>query len=406
MFEEICLTCSKRLPDDSRAYCSDECEAHDTFNSPAISTASSVLSSPSLDCAIGDDVPALLPSALGADLSAFTKRVRYSASSSSTSSASWSVFTDADDDEALVSIGEDAGCDGERPDVSLDAISCLAGVHLPGKSSSLNYTRRPSATNHRSLIPMLHSRTPSMSSFTGTQNTSSTEDDLVDGAHRAPQSYGETAAVDHDHEMDKSTIGSKSRKSRNRASLPAYFSLLQINAPRRSPLRMSSPDNASHINQPSPPTPKLASLLAVSGLRAVEATPRGRLRDPGISRSRRRSQSRSRSRSRVCQNTSLLMQRARQDSRSNVEPVFDWSCSPVSRGRTVRRNSSPLPKMMLSMQEFEDPALIAGPISYLDERRGRYRVHELDSSAMRGGQVHQKDRGGFRERGRAPATRW
>ncbi|KAL4067712.1 hypothetical protein V8B97DRAFT_1941040 [Scleroderma yunnanense] len=400
MFEEICLTCSKRLPDDGRAYCSDECEAHDTFNSPALSTASSALSSPSLDCAMGDDVPALVPSALGSALSTFTKRDRYSASSSSTSSASWSVFSDADDDEALVSIGEDAGYDAERPDGPLDAFARFSGVHSSGKSSSLNYTRRPSATNHRSLIPTLHSRTPSMSSFTSIQNTSSAEDDLMESAHKAPQSYCERPALDHEHETDKSTIGSKSRKSRNRASLPAYFSLLQVNAPRRSPPQ-SSPDSTVQTNQPSPPTPKLASLLAASGLRsAVEATPRGRPREPGVSRSRRRSQTRSRSRSRACQNSSAVMQRARQDSRSSVEPVFDWTCVPVSRGRTVRRNSSPLPKMMLSMQEFEDPALIGGPISYLDERRGRYRTHELDSSTMRGGQSDRKDRGEIRERGR------
>ena len=389
----------------SRAYCSDECEAHDTFNSPAISTASSVLSSPSIDYAVGEDVPALVPSALGSALSTFTKRDRYSASSSSASSVSWSVFTDADDDEARISIDEAVGCDGDRSDVSLDVSNRFFGIHAAGKSSSLNYTRRPSTTNHRSLIPMLHSRTPSMSSFTGTQNVSSAEDDPVDSAHRVLQSYCEKAALDHDYEMDGSTIGSKSKKCRNRASLPAYFSLLQVNAPRRSPLQASPPDNTAHINQPSPPTPKLASLLAVSSLRAVEATPRGRLREPGMSRSRRRSQSRSRSRSRACQNASLLMQRVRQDSRSSVEPVFDWSCSPVSRGRTARRNSSPLPKMMLSMQEFEDPALIAGPNSYLDERRGRYRVHELDGSVIRGGQTHQKERG-FRDRGRASATRW
>ncbi|KAG6335209.1 hypothetical protein ID866_3880 [Astraeus odoratus] len=405
MFEEICLTCSKRLSDDGRAYCSDECEAQDASNSPSISTASSALSSPYLDYAVGDDVPALVPSALGSALSAFGKRDRYSASSSSTSSASWSVFTDADEDEAPVSIDEDLSYDGERMDASQDAFS-----RFTAKASSLKYTRRPSATNRRSLIPLLHSRTPSMSSFTGTQNSTCAEDDVAVRVHNASQNYYDNAVSECELETDKSTIGSKSRKSRNRASLPSYFSLLQINAPRRpSPPSSSSGNYVSNDinNQPSPPTPKLASLLAVSAVRsAVEATPRGRRREPGTSRNGRRSQSRSRSRSRVCQNGMGLFQRGRQDSRSSVEPVFDWTCAPVSRGRAARRNSSPLPKMMISMQEFEDPALIAGPISYLDERRGRYRTHELDSSAIRGGPTHTKDRSVIRERGRATATRW
>ena len=43
---------------------------------------------------------------------------------------------------------------------------------------------------------------------------------------RVLQSYCEKAALDHDYEMNESTIGSKSKKCRNRASLPAYFSLL------------------------------------------------------------------------------------------------------------------------------------------------------------------------------------
>ena len=63
-------------------------------------------------------------------------------------------------------------------------------AYTAGQSSSLNYTRRPSTTNHRSsLIPMLHSRTPSMSSFMGTQNVYSPRDDPVDNVHRVLQSY-------------------------------------------------------------------------------------------------------------------------------------------------------------------------------------------------------------------------
>lgn len=402
MFEEICLTCSKRLPDDGRAYCSDECEALDASNSPPISTASSALSSPYLDYAIGDDVPPLVPSALGSALSSLGKRGRYSTSSSSTSSASWSLYTDLDEDDAPVSIGDGFSYDGERPDVPLEA-SRFFGVPLPAKSS-LNYTRRPSTTNHHSLIPLLHSRNPSSSSVAATQNSSSLEEDVVvDCAH---QSDNEKTTLEPDHEADKSTIGSKSRRSRNRASLPAYFSLLMINTPRRSPPLSSSSGNTINVNQqPSPPTPRLASLLAVSSLRsAVEATPRGRRREPALSRSRRRSQSRSRSRSQAYQ-AAVSPRRGRQDSRSTLAPLFDWTCAPISRGRTMRRNSSPLPKMMPSTQEFEDPALIAGPVSYLDEKRGRYRMHELDSTSECGGPTRLDPRD-LKERGRAIATKW
>lgn len=401
MFEEICLNCSKRLPDDGRAYCSDECEALDASNSPPISTTSSALSSPYLDYAIGDDVPPLVPSALGSVLSSLGKRDRYSTSSSSTSSASWSLFTDLEEDDVPVSIGDNFSCDGERSDVPLEASSRFFGVPLPTKSR-LNYARRPSTTNRRSLIPLLHSRNPSNSSVAGTQNSSFVEDnDDVNCAHYTAQSDNEKTALEQDHEADKCTIGSKSRKSRNRASLPAYFSLLMINTPRRSPPLSSSSGNTIN-QQPSPPTPKLASLLAVSGLRsAVEATPRGRRREPGSSRSRPRSPSRSRSRSQPLR-AAVSPQRGRQDSRSTVTPVFDWRYAPISRGRTTRRNSSPLPKMMLSVQEFEDPALIAGPTSYLDEKRGRYRMHELDSTSERGGPARFDPR----ERGRAIASKW
>ncbi|KAI6005868.1 hypothetical protein EDD15DRAFT_2384534 [Pisolithus albus] len=390
MFEEICLNCSKRLPDEGRAYCSDECEALDASNSPSISTTSSALSSPYLDYTIGDDVPPLVPSALGSVLSSLGKRERYSTSSSSTSSASWSLFTDLEEDDAPVSIGDSFSCDGERPDVPLEASSRFFGVPLPTKSR-LNYARRPSTTNRRSLIPLLHSRNPS----------NSKDNDVVDRAHYTAQNDNEKAMLEQDHEADKCTIGSKSRKSRNRASLPAYFSLLMINTPRRSPPLSSSSGNTIN-QQPSPPTPKLASLLAVSGLRsAVEATPRGRRREPGSSRSGPRSPSRSRSHSQPFRAT-VSPQRGRQDSRSTVAPVFDWRCAPISRGRTTRRNSSPLPKMMLSVQEFEDPALIAGPTSYLDEKRGRYRMHELDSTSGRGGPARFDPR----ERGRAIASKW
>ncbi|KAH0830646.1 hypothetical protein J3R83DRAFT_2101 [Lanmaoa asiatica] len=370
MFEEICLTCSRQLPDDSRAYCSDECEALDVHNSPSISSASSALSSPHIDHTLGGEVPALVPSALGNALGSFRKRDRYSTSSSS-SSVSWSIFTDAEDDEPVVGIDDDSGYEADSVEGGIDASIRSVGSHHSAKLSSLMYTRRPSATNHHSMIPLLHRRTSSSSSL---NHIPSPTDDELDFTHEASH-HGrhELPVLAREPEKDRSTVTSKTKKSRNRASLPAYFSLLQISSPQRTQVLPPPGNTVSHNPRPSPPTPKLASLLTASGLRStLESTPRGRRRDPEPPQ-----YTDSRSRSRTRQSTMAPESRGCQDSRGSVEQVFDWSCAPLPRGRpTARRNSSPLPKMVLCMQEFEDPALVAS-IAH-NERRGRYRTHELE----------------------------
>jgi hypothetical protein len=69
------------------------------------------------------------------------------------------------------------------------------------------------------------------------------------------------------------------------------------------------------------------------------------------------------------------------DSRSSVEKVFDWSCAPAVRGRTaVRRNSSPLPKMLLSTLDFdENTSVRSGSENRTKTRtRGRIAVDELE----------------------------
>ncbi|KAN0077206.1 hypothetical protein V8E55_011061 [Tylopilus felleus] len=414
MFEEICLTCSRQLPDDrwvpsesdvlnpphaynSRAYCSDECEALDVHNSPSISSASSPLSSPHIDHALGGEVPALMPSALGNALSNFRKRDRYSTSSSS-SSVSWSVFTDAEEDEPVVGIGDDSACEGD----------CVEGTsirsftsHHAAKPSSLMYTRRPSATNHHSMIPLLHRRTSSSSSLS---HVPSPTDDELDSAHETShQSRYESPVLSGESEKDKSTVTSKTKKARNRASLPAYFSLLQINSSQRSHAVPPSGNTVDHHPRPSPPTPKVASLLTAYGLRStLESTPRGRRREPEPSQ---HADSRSHSRLRTRQSIMAPHSHMRQDSRGSVEQVFDWTCAPLPRGRpTARRNSSPLPKMMLCMQEFEDPALVA-PVAH-NERRGRYRTYELEGrGSSRDAPGFGVGRSGLRERERT-ASRW
>lgn len=408
MFEEICLACSKHLRDDgyalpyaqlpasdflypySRAYCSDECENSDMYNSPSISSASSALSSPYIDFTPGGDVPPLMPSALGTALSSnFQKRGRYSVSSSSTSSASWSLFTDAEEEGyASVGIDDEGAYEGDALEsgVSADGFPRSAGFLHPCKSSGLSYTRQPSATNNRSTIPLLHRRTSSTSSSGLGQVHSSAEDD-ADSISDVP--FHEKPS-EREREHNKLTV-TKSKKSRNRASLPAYFSLLQVSSPQHSspPLSTSS---GNTINRASPPTPKLASLLAISGIRpVVEATPRGRRREPDTS-------SRSNSRSRTRQQTLVPRPRERQDSRSSVEQVFDWTCAPLPRGRpSVRRNSSPLPKMMSSMQQFEETPFV-NSIDETHERRGRFKRNELGGPSSRDAPGYGNGRSGLRER--------
>jgi len=396
MFEEICLTCSKHLRDDGRAYCSDECENLDMYNSPSISSASSALSSPYLDYTPGGEVPALVPSALGTALSnGFQKRGRYSISSSSASSASWSVFSDTEE-EAHASVGfeDDAAYDAD--DVAVSTRS--AGLLHPCKSSGLSYARQPSSTNNRSTIPLLHRRTSSTSS-SGLRQTPSTAADDADSVSDVPSSFHEKKLLEQEREAHKLTVTSNSKKSRNRASLPAYFSLLQVTSPQRiSPPLSSSSGNTVNLNaHGSPPTPKLATLLAVSALcPAAEAAPRGRRRQPDTSRS-----SRSHSRSRARQQTLVPGPRERQDSRSSVEQVFDWTCAPLSRGRpSVRRNSSPLPKMMSSMQQFEESPFVANSIKETRKRRGRVKLEELGDSSSRDAPGYGNGRSGIRERER------
>lgn len=388
MFEEICLTCSKHLRDDGRAYCSDECENSDMYNSPSISSASSALSSPYIGFTPGGEVPPLVPSALGTALSSnFHKRGRYSVSSSSTSSASWSVFTDAEEEGcASVGIDDETTYEGDGLE-SGDGFARSAGFLHPCKSSGLSYTRQPSATNNRSTIPLLHRRTSSTSSSGFGQAHSSAEDD-ADSMSDVP--FHEKPS-EREREHNKLTVTSKSKKSRNRASLPAYFSLLQVSSPQHSSPPLSS-SSGNTVNRASPPTPKLASLLAISGIRpAAEVTPRGRRREPDAS-------SRSNSRSRARQQTLVPGPRERQDSRSSIEQVFDWTCAPLLRGRpSVRRNSSPLPKMMSSMQQFEDTPFV-NSIDEAHERRGRFKRSELGGPSSRDAPGYGNGRSGLRER--------
>jgi hypothetical protein len=396
------LTCRLR-----QTYCSDECSQLDAA-SPSISSSSSAFSSPYINYAVGGEVPALVPSALGSALGNYQPRDRYSVSSSSASSTSWSALTDEEDDIGI-NVEDEGGLfhgSTDTPSSIYEGSSKSSSLLLLAKSvgsSHLSYTRRPSTTNHHSTIPLLHRRTSSSSSSglaPGVpQSAPYTEDDNYLAISSDFLGEHEFDLSDRDREQEGSTISQKSKRTRNRASLPAYFSLLQMNSPHR-----SSPISASAGSRASPPTPKLAFatgtmtraskvklfMSASSALSASEATPRGRLREAGTSRSRSR-QSRSRSRSRNVSrpsqpNAKPNLQpgpqlRDRMDSRSSVEKVFDWSCAPAARGRAaVRRNSSPLPKMLLSKLDFDEHTYVrSGSESKTRTRtRGRVAVDELD----------------------------
>ncbi|KAK7467347.1 hypothetical protein VKT23_004404 [Stygiomarasmius scandens] len=390
MFEESCLTCGKHI-DDGRAFCSNECEQLDAA-SPSISSASSALSSPSLGFALGNgDVPALVPSAIGAAFANYHSRDRQSLSSSSASSTAWSVVTDDDDEDAAYAIAND---------------SCYSVDSGPEPKSSLyppplSYARRPASTNNSSAAPHLHRRTSS-GSFPA----------HVGGAPRsAPLHYNSSTEDDDDSDLgsssvlaqtapgDKSTI-TKSRRSRNRASLPAYFSLLQMNssgpsieAQRSSPsLSVTSAQTASAA-RPSPPTPKLAVSTAAFHY-PMQATPRGRKRDLAIHRSsclsrQDSSPSRSRSRSRsppmARPDPGYRSRLGSSSSKNSVEQVFDWTVTDMPRGRTaVRRNSSPPPKMVSSIRAMEEFTSASPSYRKADSgsrqprTRGRARIDELD----------------------------
>lgn len=273
--------------------------------------------------------------------------------------------------------------------------SSLVQVAKSAGSSGLSYARRPSTTNHRSTIPSLHRRTSSSSSGLAPgvpRSAPSFEDDSYSAVNSEFLGEHDLDLSDRDREQESSTVSQKPKRTRNRASLPAYFSLLQMSSPHR-----SSPISTSVGSRASPPTPKLVfatgtmtraskakSFMSTSGSSSTMlATPRGRQREPGTSRSRSQ-RSRSRSRSRNGSRPPLILQpepqlRGRMD--SSVEKVFDWSCAPVVRGRTaVRRNSSPLPKMILSKLDFnESTSVRSGSESLTRPRtRGRIAVDELE----------------------------
>ncbi|KAH9848899.1 hypothetical protein C2E23DRAFT_738552 [Lenzites betulinus] len=492
MFEEVCLLCSKPVAIDGRPYCSDECENLD-ITSPSASATSSAQPSPFLNSTANGpgalaEVPALLPSALGRSLKEPHKshRVRHSESSSSNSSVSWSALGEDYNDDVLNPALYSAGTDDEFA-INSDYLSPEVGISKPSTSfgnvyrtpnSSLPYVRRPSTTNNRSTIPMLHHRGSSTSTPSSAGVSSSapyyctTEDDSSDvpsacASSASGRSGRRSGRKSHDsvpHTTDESerekddTLTSKNR--RNRASLPAYFSLLTSTSPAvsRSQKSLSSLQTLSMISRSlqsstSPPTPRLAkpvvdttAAFATAQFGRVskhtvtaDAAPRGRSRqrDPdGRSSSSRRSVSRSPGARTHAHHQAQA--RMRLDS---LEKVADWVAhSPVVAASVriarqqvqhhahERRNSSPppLPKFeKLHLQDsgvdvdagyvnsaveedFDEEDEFEVPAQERNSRRGRRRPDELDyapTGVERGAPGYGNGRSGLmareRTRGRA-----
>ncbi|KAI0636406.1 hypothetical protein C8Q77DRAFT_1154348 [Trametes polyzona] len=460
MYEEVCLLCGRPVLADGRPYCSDECESLDV-TSPSVSTTSSAQPSPFLNSAANApgglaDIPALLPSALGRSVHT-SHRVRHSESSSSNSSVSWSALEEDYDDEAVNPALYTVGTDDEFS-VHPDYLLVEAGSSKPSSSfgnvyrnpnSSLAYIRRPSTTNNCSTIPMLHHRNSSAStpSSTGMSRSvpyyCSTEDDSSDapsacdssisgrsGRRASRKSTDSIPQLTDENEREKDhTVTGKNR--RNRASLPAYFSLLTSSSPvtSRSQKSVSSLQTLSVISRSlqsssSPPTPRLAkpvvdtttAFATVHSGRVTrahivpgDAAPRGRSKQrdlDGRSSSARRSSSRSPGARAHTHHHGHA--RARLDS---MEKVADWVAhSPVVAASVriarqqvqhpphQRRNSSPPPLPKFEKLHLRDSGIdvdasyLNSAVEELDEedeceepaqkqgsRRGRRRPDELDS---------------------------
>jgi hypothetical protein len=436
------------------------------------STSSSAWSSPHLDYTHGGDVPPLLPSVLGTaaplsgrggSSSSYHRSIkrnnanRYSISSSSASS-SGTCLTDEEDVDSTTWVGthDDYHHYPENPFLPSEHkfVTAPSQRDFFSKPSRLSYARCPSATNNRPTVTSFHrrsgdsahsqmtSRSASSTAYSpplhppssSAQESSGPLRRLLTTGHGAPHSHPHPSSTKlllerrearpedkHDHDKDKDKTA-KPRRTRNRASLPAYFSLLQIgtSSPPTTAAAIADTHNSPHSPSSSsgvrlsPPTPRMTPMRVLSGpvlepmlttsviyasgssnldtpIAAVETTPRGRRREPDAS-SRHRSrltESRSRSRSRSSRGRDRSSRRTFETTtttvkRGSVEQVFDWSVVAPVRGRPARRNSSPMAKGKLASTLCLDndtvaavAAKVADDRQQQGERRGRYKPEEL-----------------------------
>ena len=386
MFEEteVCIHCGRPvegyvsspssfrvyLQPHSRVYCSDECESLDS------SAASSVFASPYLSSthtAGNADVPALVPSA------------QHSVSSANSSTV-WSTTPDEEGEgESYLYLSE------PTPDMLSE------GSRSPAfnPSSSLFYTRRPSSTNQRATVPMLHRHASSASSF-----------NINKGMGLASPFYASTIEDDAAsvciselslHDDDPSSA----RRKAKRTSLPAYFSLLQgssLSTPsqlKRKPSALQALSRSLHSSNLAPPAVSYAEAHSDAQPPFSQKRGRHRERDPDA-----RSASRHRSPPRHHLAVPDRMQHV-----DSVEKVVEWS-------KTSRRQ--PTYELIETLtRSFRDSALTSDDdvtdeeaVDFDGTIRGRRRVEELDEPACNDAPGYGNGRSGLkareRPRGRLP----
>lgn len=363
MFEEVCLTCGKPLVHDSwRAYCSDEC-LPSPISPSSSSVASSAYSSPTLFATHGKggDIPPLPNGALGPSL--HTKYRGVYTTTSSSSSTSWSA--DTDDEDALK--GED---NGTTPS-SFKHIS-QAGIY---------YTRRPSMTAHPST-PTFRTRS---SYGPGVSNNGLYPQSAPHGSHvvRSSQKEGRKSSGNIGNDPNSSTDPDadtldctvKDKRSRNRTSLPAYFSLMKMSGT-RSREDMTHADKPIHrVSRPSSPVPTFSHAMASPSTKGSPVSlitlTRGRRREAGPHRAAQQSSS-SRSPSRTRYHVS-----AHQNS---VEKVSEWTNTmiPAKHIKAYPRHGHVVLSSDGMQRHVADTSTVARRESPRRSSRGRAHVNELD----------------------------
>ena len=457
MFEEICLVCGKQLKDNGfvsppphppplspteistprRAYCSDDCQ-HLELSSPSISSSSSALSSPNMGYAMGAEVPALMPSVLGSALRKYVSRSGRHVSSSSTSSTSWYITTDEEDEGIPHQYGVSEFPYHDPSDPLFSDASSKSSSYVYSNSAALSYARRPSGTNNPTTASHSHRGSSSLhvqgiprsapilshaDDEEGYSDLGSSGDalDIDDADLHSEQDWGVGVAV-----KPKYIPPSKANRARNRASLPACFSLLKMSSPKKDfkPSPVSSSNNT--IARPSPPTPRLPSshglsqiMIAPSApLTSMHTTPRGRGRRVDKSRSSRRSghsspsRSRSRSRRAPAERSPSYINEKNQEANMDYWPITSIT---TRRGREVmRRTSSPSPKMLMGMNQdsgfasrrrTQEGHRSQSGSNSLARMRGRARVEDLGGLGLSSDAPgYGNGRSGLMDRERGPGS--
>lgn len=316
-----------------------------------------------------------MPSVLGSALRKYVSRSGRHVSSSSTSSTSWSITTDEEDEGISHPFGvSDFPYHDPSDPLFSEASSKSSNSVYSIHSAALSYARRPSGTNNPTTAPHSHRRLSAGSSSLHVRGIPRSAPILShaddEEGYSDVGSSGDALDIDDDADLHSDQdwrVGvpvkakyippSNANRTRNRASLPACFSLLKMSSPKKDfkPSPVSSSNNT--IARPSPPTPRLPSSHGLSQIRiapsapltSVHTTPRGRGRGTDKSRSSRRSgyssPSRSRSRSRRAP-------AERGPSYTNDEKHHYWPITsiPTRRGReALRKNTSPSPKMLMGV---------------------------------------------------------